>query len=74
MERRFQETIEAVMAPPNKKTKVTPDDKRSALMDLEKQRTLRAQRQLAEEELALVRKQLSLADEQLNFYKVRGGE
>lgn len=66
----FQETIEAVLSPPNKKTKVSVDEKRQALMAVEKQRTLRVQRQLAEEQLQLVRKQTKLADDQIQFYKV----
>lgn len=70
MERRFQETIEAVLSPPNKKTKVSVEEKRDALMAVEKQKTLRIQRQLAEEELVLVRKQTKLADDQIHFYKV----
>ncbi|KAI6204732.1 hypothetical protein M3Y94_00710400 [Aphelenchoides besseyi] len=69
MDRRLQETIEAVTSAP-KKSKVTNEEKRSALMALEKQRTLRAQRQLAEEELVLVRNQLKLAEEQTSFYRI----
>ncbi|KAI6192346.1 hypothetical protein M3Y97_00327700 [Aphelenchoides bicaudatus] len=70
MDRRFQETIDAVLSPPNKKTKVSVDEKRQALMAVEKQRTLRVQRQLAEEQLQLVRKQTQLADDQIQFYKI----
>jgi hypothetical protein len=70
MERRFQETIEAVLSPPNKKTKVSVEEKRDALMAVEKQKTLCIQRQLAEEQLILVRKQTKLADDQITFYKV----
>lgn len=46
------------------------EEKRQTLMSMEKQRTLRVQRQLAEEQLILVRKQTKLADDQIHFYKV----
>ncbi|KAI6217098.1 hypothetical protein M3Y99_01783900 [Aphelenchoides fujianensis] len=69
MDRRLHETLEAVTSAP-KKAKISLEEKRAAIMALEKQRTLRAQRQLAEEELALVRNQMKLAEEQVQFYKV----
>ena len=64
------ETFEAIA---RKTSKLSADERRAALVGVEKQRTLRVQRSLAEEQLALVRRQMRLIDEQTAFYKVRRG-